>query len=737
MIKVLEDRYKAETTAEVGEGAMATVYRGTHKELGREEAIKILHPHLLKDKNIRVRFEREAKAIALLRCDNIPRIFDFSGAKADHGYIITEYIDGPTLRTFLEVVDEIPSELAAMVGMQLCNALVCAHAKGIVHRDIKPENIMIARSGRVKLMDFGVARMLDLTGVTMTGALVGSPAFMSPEQALDGEIDGRSDLFSMGTLLYLIVTGEFPFRGGNPSVVLKGIIDGEYESPTGHIPDLHPLLPGVIERCLSTDPDERYSDANELREALAGVLRFSDLDADDLQGRFSFANYFRQVELDLLQLQEKQGNEDPDGEEADDRDRADEESEDHDDKRRLAEVWLHLDELPELSNKLLSGTRVFETALIETHVFEANLQRAQELRDSGDYIEASQTLDRLLNINPDDSRVKALAGVPTRGTPVEPPRKRSVPWPYAILAAVPLLVIGIVGWQVVRPGAAPRAGEVEGEIGEELDVAEPTPPPDGRGLRGPVGFAVDIDGAAGEDPASSEDADSTEDVEEQTPAPAEEPDDDPRDVEPATEAPEPVTGDEPSRTGDEPDDGEAGTDDDASDDGIASAGPEEDSPPSLQLYGGKAQIRIATPNMAGVELFYRAVEGGPGILIKDECQMWPNAEPATIDAGRIEVWVKGDNIRTHSEIIEVKAGEFYNKVWHPEFLPATVTFAGLPDGTTINIDRDEVGVWPAQTSIEIPAETSLRIDMEAPNGDIKTCSVLPLGPGKSYPCVWD
>jgi len=248
---------KYEVLEKVGEGGMATVYRGRHRTLDREVAIKILHPHLSTNIKNRKRFEREARAIESLDCFNIPEIYDFSGPKAEHCFIITEFIHGPTLSEFMERADRVQSEPAALIGIQVCTALICAHDSGIIHRDIKPENIMIDRLGCVRLMDFGIARVLDESHVTLTGALVGSPAFMSPEQALDREVDGRSDLFSLGTLLYLMVTGDLPFRGGNPSIVLKGIIEGRYEDPIDRTPDIHPQLAHVIDRCLATIPEER------------------------------------------------------------------------------------------------------------------------------------------------------------------------------------------------------------------------------------------------------------------------------------------------------------------------------------------------------------------------------------------------------------------------------------------------------------------------------------------------
>lgn len=263
---------KYEVLEKVGEGGMATVFRGRHTALQREVAIKVLHGHLASTEKNRVRFEREARAIEGLSHPNILRIFDFSGSATEKCYIVTEFIHGPTLRTLLDEVGLMMSEPAALAARGLCLALEAAHGRGIIHRDIKPENVMIDRSGVVKLMDFGIARVMDESHVTVTGALVGSPAYMSPEQATDGKVDARSDLFSLGTMLYRMVCGALPFRGGNPSIVLKGIIDGVYDDPQERVPSIAPSLAAVIRHCLARDRADRPATAQDVRLALDRCL---------------------------------------------------------------------------------------------------------------------------------------------------------------------------------------------------------------------------------------------------------------------------------------------------------------------------------------------------------------------------------------------------------------------------------------------------------------------------------
>ena len=288
---------KYEILEKVGEGAMACVYRGRHRTLGREVAIKVLHPHLSTVERNRLRFEREAKATEALRHENILEIHDYSGRDSNYCYIITEFIHGMTLRLFL-TDHTMPSEVTALVGIELCRALAYAHEKGIVHRDLKPENVMIRQDGHLKLMDFGIARVLDDSKVTVTGGLVGSPAYMSPEQASDGSVGPRSDIFSLGILLYRCVTGHEPFTGGNPPVILRNILEGNYPPPEDHVPDIEPLLSEALAKALALNPDDRFPSARAFGEALSQVLVRAHLppNAAELQ------KYFADPDAYLLDL---------------------------------------------------------------------------------------------------------------------------------------------------------------------------------------------------------------------------------------------------------------------------------------------------------------------------------------------------------------------------------------------------------------------------------------------------
>ena len=293
MIGTVIEKY--EVLEKIGEGGMATVYRGRHTTLDRTVAIKLMHPHLSSSEKNRERFAREARAIETLVHDNILRIFDYSGADSERCFIVTEFIEGPTLRALLDDVGAMMPEPAALVARELCQALEMAHGQGIVHRDIKPENIMLDGQGRVKLMDFGIARIADDSHVTMTGALVGSPAYMSPEQATGEEVDRRSDLFALGTVLYRMVTGTLPFRGGNPSVVLKNIIETTYDDPTERTPSLDPAVASIIARCLLADPADRFGSAADVLLELEAFLRSVGIDPEE-PGRWTIANFLEDPE---------------------------------------------------------------------------------------------------------------------------------------------------------------------------------------------------------------------------------------------------------------------------------------------------------------------------------------------------------------------------------------------------------------------------------------------------------
>jgi serine/threonine-protein kinase len=266
MLRKLE---KYEVLDEIGHGGMATVYRARDSSLDRFVALKVLHPHLQRTSEARARFTREAKSVARLRHPHILEIYDYSGEASDETYIAAELLTGPTLKDFVLKHKEVPPEVAVCIALQLADALSEAHAKGIIHRDVKPENVLIHEDRCVKLTDFGIAHMVDTHTFTATGQILGSPGHMAPEQVEGGTCDARSDVFSLGTVLYFCATGRLPFIGRNPHHLLKLLLGGEYPDPLRLRPVVGEELAGIMNKALARAPVDRFQSAAEM----AGELR--------------------------------------------------------------------------------------------------------------------------------------------------------------------------------------------------------------------------------------------------------------------------------------------------------------------------------------------------------------------------------------------------------------------------------------------------------------------------------
>lgn len=269
---------KYELIEKVGQGGMAVVYRGHDTSLKREVAVKILHPHLAEHEEARVRFGREAHAVAKLRHENILEIHDFSGEDSDQNYIVTEFIDGCTLKEFITDNPIRFPEVGAMIVVQICRALAHAHGLGVLHRDVKPENVMIRSDGVVKLTDFGIAQMVDLRRMTVTGQLLGSPAYMSPEHVEGRDLDFRTDVFAVGIVLYQLVTGELPFEGKNPHEILKRIADCKYTEPSRVNARVGKELGHIITHALARAPEDRFADVSLMQQALEEYLEGSGME---------------------------------------------------------------------------------------------------------------------------------------------------------------------------------------------------------------------------------------------------------------------------------------------------------------------------------------------------------------------------------------------------------------------------------------------------------------------------
>lgn len=271
---------KFDVIEEIGHGGMATVYRATDKRLGREVAVKVIHPHLRDSKEVVSRFNTEARAVAKLRHPNIVEVFDVSEADEPEQYLVAELIRGTTLRKLLQKHGAMPAEVAAALSLELLAAIAHANAADVVHRDIKPENVLIEHKPPphegdrvvVKLTDFGIAKLLDAQGVTSTGQVLGSPAHMAPEQIEGGEVDARADVFGMGVLLYECMVGHLPFEGNNPAQVLRRVLDGLYPEAQKERPVVGARWSRLLDHALAHEPGARFTDANAMREAILGEL---------------------------------------------------------------------------------------------------------------------------------------------------------------------------------------------------------------------------------------------------------------------------------------------------------------------------------------------------------------------------------------------------------------------------------------------------------------------------------
>ena len=252
---------------------MATVYRAVDLQLRRDVAVKVMHPHLAARLDARNRFSREAQNIARLKHPNIVDVYDFSVSNDETSFIVTEFVHGETVSAYAAAHGPFMPQAAALIGHAIAGALVHAHAAGIVHRDIKPDNLMVSRDGQVKLMDFGIATAVDMEGMTATGAIVGSPAHMAPEQIEGEELDHRCDIFALGIILYFLVTRRLPFAAANAHALFRQILEGQFELPSRHNPQVDRQFEAIVLQCMARHRADRYSSAQDLQVALQSYLR--------------------------------------------------------------------------------------------------------------------------------------------------------------------------------------------------------------------------------------------------------------------------------------------------------------------------------------------------------------------------------------------------------------------------------------------------------------------------------
>ncbi len=264
---------KYQVVEHLGHGGMAEVYKAQHERLDRMVALKVLHPFLAEDEGFITRFEREARIVATLRHPNIVQVFDFDHSQElDLYYMVMEYIEGSTLKARL-TEGPLPPDEATRIVAAIADALDYAHRRGMIHRDIKPANIMFTADGQPVLTDFGIARIISLSGLTASGAMVGTPAYMAPEVGLGQPSTPASDIYSLGVVLYQLITGRLPFESDSPMGLVMQHINDPVPPPSRFAPKLPGPLEAIILKTLAKRPEGRYASASALALELRNAMR--------------------------------------------------------------------------------------------------------------------------------------------------------------------------------------------------------------------------------------------------------------------------------------------------------------------------------------------------------------------------------------------------------------------------------------------------------------------------------
>jgi len=266
--KILRDRYRLEE--QVGQGGMALVFQAHDALLNRRVAVKIMRPDLTRDPQFRERFRQEAEAAAPLSHPHLAGVYDF-GEEEGLLFIVMEYLPPRTLKDLMRERGRLPVGIALEIGIQICDGLKYAHAHGIVHRDIKPQNVLFTPDGHVKITDFGIARALSAPGLTATGEVLGSVHYLSPEQARGERVTERSDVYSLGVVLYEALTGQVPFDADNPVAIALKHVQETPPPVTSLNPEVPPALAYVINKAMKKDPAARYANAQEMQAELIKV----------------------------------------------------------------------------------------------------------------------------------------------------------------------------------------------------------------------------------------------------------------------------------------------------------------------------------------------------------------------------------------------------------------------------------------------------------------------------------
>jgi predicted Ser/Thr protein kinase len=273
---ILADRFEIDSL--LGQGGMARVYRGTDLVLGRRVAVKVLATNLVSDPQFVARFRLEAQAAASVSHPNLVSVFD-TGSEGDVHFIVMEYVEGRTLDETLNAEGPLDSPRAVRIAEAVCSALAAAHARGIIHRDIKPANILLQPDGVVKVMDFGIAKSADAPSLTNAGFVVGTAAYLSPEQARSLPADARSDIYSLGCVLYEMLTGVTPLTGETLVDIAHKLATEEPLPPSSVNPKVPAEIDRIVMRALAKNPADRYqsglemaSDLGMTTEAMVGAV---------------------------------------------------------------------------------------------------------------------------------------------------------------------------------------------------------------------------------------------------------------------------------------------------------------------------------------------------------------------------------------------------------------------------------------------------------------------------------
>jgi eukaryotic-like serine/threonine-protein kinase len=268
--ELIAGRYELEEL--VGTGGMSSVYRAHDRLLERNVALKVLHEQFTGDGDHVERFRREARAVAQLSHPNIVTVID-RGEQDSRQFIVFEYIPGENLKGLVERTGPLPERDALRLGLQVARGLAFAHGQGLVHRDVKPQNVLLTEEGRAKVTDFGIARSHDMAGgLTRTGTVMGTSDYIAPEQARGAHVDELSDVYSLGAVLYELLTGEVPFPGDNFVAVAMRHINEPPPSVRERRPEVSPRLDSAIRRAMAKDPGDRFRSMDELAAELQGCL---------------------------------------------------------------------------------------------------------------------------------------------------------------------------------------------------------------------------------------------------------------------------------------------------------------------------------------------------------------------------------------------------------------------------------------------------------------------------------